>query len=112
MTNLAQKHPGVEMKCRFCEAVVETKKHVLLECPFTRMVWALSHISWEVVNSWTEDAADWFSNVLSRLERDATPRFLMLCWALWRNRNRRMMEGVIWEPLRVVNDAQLLLVQY
>ncbi|KAK4438551.1 hypothetical protein Salat_0189500 [Sesamum alatum] len=31
--------------------------------------------------------------------------FLMLCWALWRNRNRRRMEGVMWEPLRVVNDA-------
>ncbi|KAK4412713.1 hypothetical protein Salat_2918500 [Sesamum alatum] len=86
MDNLSCKHGGIETKCVFCEAEVETTKHVLLKCPFAHMVWALSHIPWGVVNGWT--------------------------WALWRNRNQRRMEGVVWEPPRVVNDALLLLTQY
>ncbi|KAK4423026.1 hypothetical protein Salat_1885200 [Sesamum alatum] len=102
----------METRCALCDAEMETTKHVLLECHFARMVWALAHIPWDVVNGWTGDAAGWFSRVLCRLRQEGTPHFLMLGWALWRNRNRKRMEGVTWEPLRVVNDALLLLVQY
>ncbi|KAK4420162.1 hypothetical protein Salat_2429100 [Sesamum alatum] len=112
MANLAQKHAGVETHCVLCGAEVETTKHVLLEGPFARVVWALSHIPWVVLHRWDGDTAGWFSAAIRRLGLKGTPRFLMLCWALWRNRNRRRMEGVVWEPLQVVNDALLLLSQY
>ncbi|KAK4433283.1 hypothetical protein Salat_1090600 [Sesamum alatum] len=82
MINLARKHAGVERNCMLCEAEVETTKHVLLGCLFARMVWALSHIPWGVLHRWNDGAAGWFSTVLRHLEREGTPCYLMLCWAL------------------------------
>ncbi|KAK4438248.1 hypothetical protein Salat_0159000 [Sesamum alatum] len=39
------------------------------------------------------------------LEEDNRARFLTLCWALWMNWNRKLMENVQQDPLQVVQSA-------
>ncbi|KAL0438967.1 UNVERIFIED_CONTAM: putative ribonuclease H protein [Sesamum latifolium] len=46
LANLAKRQRGVDTHCQMCEAEVETLQHILLECPFARMAWALSNLPW------------------------------------------------------------------
>ncbi|KAK4435003.1 putative ribonuclease H protein [Sesamum alatum] len=112
MENLARRNPSVETKCVMCDAGVESMKHILLECPFTNVVWALSNLPWRVIDSWNAGAAAWFSATLRQFGQVDGPRFLTLCWALWRNRNRRRMESIVWDPIRVVQEADQFLAHY
>ncbi|KAL0409763.1 UNVERIFIED_CONTAM: putative mitochondrial protein [Sesamum radiatum] len=111
MDNLAKRNRGVDTSCIRCEAG-ESIKHVLWECPFARMVWALSNISWRLLNVWTEGTAAWIFAVLHKLDRKEGGRFVIICWALWLNRNKKRMEGIDQSPLQVVREASDLLVQY
>ncbi|KAL0453719.1 UNVERIFIED_CONTAM: putative mitochondrial protein [Sesamum latifolium] len=63
MDNLAKRHQGLDSSCALC-GVVETIKHILWECHFARMVWALSNIPMGLLDVWTEGTAAWFSSVV------------------------------------------------
>ncbi|KAK4413700.1 hypothetical protein Salat_2782800 [Sesamum alatum] len=69
-------------------------------------------ISWELVSEWPEGMGEWLSTVFTRLSEDDKPRFLTLCWALWTNRNKKVMEGMQQDPLSVVQRALDFLVRY
>ncbi|KAL0356382.1 UNVERIFIED_CONTAM: putative mitochondrial protein [Sesamum radiatum] len=79
MENLSKKRAGVEKQCVICGAEIETLQHILLECPFARVVWAISNIPWWHIRSWTEGAAEWLSSALQNLDRTEGARFLTLC---------------------------------
>ncbi|KAL0313476.1 UNVERIFIED_CONTAM: putative mitochondrial protein [Sesamum radiatum] len=111
MDNLAKRNQGVDTTCVFCKEV-ETIKHVLWECHFARMVWALSNIPRSQLDVWTEGTAAWFSSVVQRLDKKEGGRFVTICWALWQNRNKKRMEGLDQEPLKLVREALNLLFQY
>ncbi|KAL0444326.1 UNVERIFIED_CONTAM: putative mitochondrial protein [Sesamum latifolium] len=111
MDNLAKRHQGLDTSCARCGAV-ETIKHVLWDCHFTRIVWALSNIPTSKLDVWTEGTAAWISLVIQDLDSKEGERFAVICWALWQNRNKKRMEGLDQEPLRVIMNALSLLSQY
>ncbi|KAK4434677.1 hypothetical protein Salat_0630500 [Sesamum alatum] len=102
MENLAKRRVDVEPQCIHCTADVESLQHILLECPFTRLTWALSDIPWFQIGTWRKGAATWVLGAAMRLKGDQWARFLMVCWALWRNRNKKRMEGIEQDPRRLV----------
>ncbi|KAK4415218.1 hypothetical protein Salat_2629000 [Sesamum alatum] len=80
----------------------ETLKHILLECPFAWVAWAVLNLSWQRIHRWTKGAAAWFSSTLQQLGKEDGAGFLMICWALWQNRNRRRKEGFVQDPQAAV----------
>ncbi|KAK4417163.1 hypothetical protein Salat_2541900 [Sesamum alatum] len=105
MENLAKRREGVETGCVLCEAEME-------KCPFAPVTWALSNIPWQCLCRWPGSAAAWLSSTVKKLDTEEGARFLTVCWALWQNRNRRRVEGIVSDPQRVIRDAQNFLTQY
>ncbi|KAK4413835.1 hypothetical protein Salat_2796300 [Sesamum alatum] len=88
MQNLMKRNPGVDNVCPVCRTEDEDSKHILLQCPVVRQVWALSDLPWRVIPNWCDDAADWLRHVSSTLEANDPDRALLICWLLWQNRNQ------------------------
>ncbi|KAL0386175.1 UNVERIFIED_CONTAM: putative mitochondrial protein [Sesamum radiatum] len=112
MELLARRATGVDVNCVVCGVGVESIRHVFWECSFARQVWALSNIAWQSISSWTEGPEAWVSGVLARLDKEEDGHYFMICWALWRHRCRRVMEGSIQEPWSVWRNAMVMLESY
>ncbi|KAK4426547.1 hypothetical protein Salat_1423300 [Sesamum alatum] len=80
--------------------------------PFACVTCALSNLPWQHLNNWTEGAEAWFSATFQQIGNANGSCFLMISWALWGNKNRRRMKGVVQDPQGVVWDALCLLQQY
>ncbi|KAL0303533.1 UNVERIFIED_CONTAM: hypothetical protein Sradi_6221400 [Sesamum radiatum] len=50
-TNLAKRKVPISTSCPICNEGLEDLAHVILYCPCSRLMWALSNLPWEVVNN-------------------------------------------------------------
>ncbi|KAK4424818.1 hypothetical protein Salat_1675400 [Sesamum alatum] len=115
LQNLQRRRPKIDQQCIQWGANTkntEMLQHMLLECPFTKIVWALSNIPWCILSAWIGSISEWFSSVFQQLNRADQQHFLTLCWALWQNRNKAVMEGQGKEPLKVADSAFVFLQNY
>ncbi|KAL0395324.1 UNVERIFIED_CONTAM: hypothetical protein Slati_4498600 [Sesamum latifolium] len=108
-SNLNRRQCRVEPHCSTCGWESETVKHVLLDCNFARQAWALSHLPWKVICSWSQGALEWIAEVRKSLDHDQFNSFVIICWQLWGRRNRFVMENTLSSPLDCVRAADLLL---
>ncbi|KAK4424612.1 hypothetical protein Salat_1654800 [Sesamum alatum] len=69
LENLARRKPEVDSRCALCLTAPEAIKHVLLECHYSRVVWALSNILWELISEWSGNVADWFLRICGQPEK-------------------------------------------
>ncbi|KAK4421881.1 hypothetical protein Salat_2138700 [Sesamum alatum] len=112
LENLARFRPELDRCCNFNGADLESLQHVLRECPYTPVIWALSNIPWFVISADAHSVADWFVKVFERIDGQVRLWFLIICWSLWRCRNTKVMEGGHTDPLQLVHDASVLLFKY
>ncbi|KAM5562230.1 hypothetical protein ABKV19_017448 [Rosa sericea] len=77
--------------CFFCNAEDESILHVTLECPFVRdlinMVPSLHNI---LTSSIPNSIVDWLQSCYSSLSREDFSLLLVLLWAIWKERNKRV----------------------
>lgn len=90
----------IEYFCQLCYRNLETSTHLFMECPIARTIWAsaatwastpcLSPTSWEPSDS----LKDWFINLSkaapSSSREGTSSLFMLVCWEIWRERNRRI----------------------
>ncbi|KAL0405816.1 UNVERIFIED_CONTAM: putative ribonuclease H protein [Sesamum latifolium] len=95
LEKLAKRKEGVEKRCAICGGTVESIKHVLLECPFMRQVWALSYLPWRFVANWHHGAAKSVLSIVQRTSIEDRNQLFMYCWGLWKHRCKCLMEGKI-----------------
>jgi hypothetical protein len=95
--------------CTLCDQEPETGDHVLLHCGFAQEVWVLAA-------HWTEgfirvpnqnlSLAIWWNGELARLSSEDRLRcaayLIYAAWNLWKERNRRIFDGVLSTPSRVL----------
>ncbi|KAK4417134.1 hypothetical protein Salat_2538900 [Sesamum alatum] len=112
LANLQRRRPEIDQVCVHCGANVDSAKHILLECPFTKIVWALSNIPWHVLAIWPGETSEWMFGVFQQLSKEDQARFFTICWALWQQRNKVLMEGKSLEPIKVVEHANDFLSSY
>ncbi|KAK4426792.1 hypothetical protein Salat_1447900 [Sesamum alatum] len=103
--NLVRRNAGVFEGCVRCGAGSESILHILFECEFTRVVWALSNIPWRVLANQSEKVAVWFGRLSTSVDKEEFEWFLTICWALWHSRNKFVMEGKASGTNCVVQDA-------
>ncbi|KAK4419398.1 hypothetical protein Salat_2352700 [Sesamum alatum] len=104
--NLLNRRARVEDVCVRCKETGEDIYHVLLGSEFTRVVWALSNIPWNVVANWRCDCEEWMRHVSHNVDTKQFGWFLTLCWGLWNNRNMKLMENDSETPQELVTRAR------
>lgn len=78
----------VDQICNVCKEHVETEIHTFQDCPFARLVWALSGLPVTVYSQHFTDVWLWISNLKQVLTKDQMALFVCICWCLWYNRNK------------------------
>lgn len=109
--NLKRRHIIKDSQCIRCQAGEESVNHLLFQCPFARLVWALSNFPaprngimvdslytnlYRVMTVSTEHPQD----------ADAEKLGSWLMWRLWKNRNELSVKGVEFDALETVQKAK------
>ncbi|KAL9816794.1 putative reverse transcriptase zinc-binding domain-containing protein [Arabidopsis thaliana] len=94
--------------CGFCSASTETRDHIFLLCPFTKVIWSLicqrlglsssSFASWDSLMAWTR---------VRNLSSPRTLRLLLtqaLVYTVWRQRNNLMHNQIRIPPQAIFKD--------
>ncbi|KAL0375713.1 UNVERIFIED_CONTAM: hypothetical protein Scaly_0688900 [Sesamum calycinum] len=90
----------------------ESLDHLLINCSFARQVWALSYLPWKIISRSYSCLDDWMRSVCSGLSANESDRFLVICWTIWKSRNKLMMEGKTQRALEVILSADRFLFEF
>ncbi|KAL0396908.1 UNVERIFIED_CONTAM: putative mitochondrial protein [Sesamum calycinum] len=103
--NLLQKLRFEPLACPLCCSEDEDVEHVFLRCPFARQVWALSHLPWALISVFSADSCGWVEHLAKSLPTEDFDRFLTICWVIWWNRNRALMERRFFQADELLSFA-------
>ncbi|KAL0427603.1 UNVERIFIED_CONTAM: hypothetical protein Slati_2935100 [Sesamum latifolium] len=81
--NLTKREVEVKEGCALCDVEMESVMHALILCPFARLVWALSALSWLVISDYESGLEGWIRGVHCELACEDFAFFLLICWSLW-----------------------------
>ncbi|KAG8636180.1 hypothetical protein MANES_16G107751v8 [Manihot esculenta] len=87
---LQSKRVPVDSMCPLCHEAPETVLHILIQCPFARSCWLSSPLGWPAFSA--ASLREWFSLAFLTVSAENASFILMICWALWHNRN-----NVVWK---------------
>ncbi|XP_024195781.1 uncharacterized protein LOC112198926 [Rosa chinensis] len=76
------------LNCLLCSEAVETKSHVLCNCPMAQEAIGAANIP--VASVLPGSFKEWFLRQSHHLNKDNWEKLLMLLWALWKNRNIKL----------------------
>ncbi|XP_021627043.1 uncharacterized protein LOC110625723 [Manihot esculenta] len=80
----------VDSMCPLCHEAPKTVLHILVQCPFARSCWLSSPLGWPAFSA--ASLREWFSLAFLTASAENASLILMICWALWHNRN-----NVVWK---------------
>ncbi|KAL0296126.1 UNVERIFIED_CONTAM: hypothetical protein Sradi_6664700 [Sesamum radiatum] len=103
--NLLQKLRFEPLAFPLCCSEDEDVEHVFLRCPFARQVWALSHIPWALISGFSADSCGWVEHLAKSLPTEDFDRLLTICWMIWWNRNRALMERRFFQADELLSFA-------
>ncbi|XP_012087681.1 uncharacterized protein LOC105646438 [Jatropha curcas] len=100
---LRKRRVNVEIMCPKCHASEESLLHLFVQCSFARSVWMLTSVGWQFprVSSWRA----WLETVFQCSSLKAADEILMILWALWSARNKRVWNFQFVNPSSVVQMA-------
>ncbi|KAL0282834.1 UNVERIFIED_CONTAM: putative mitochondrial protein [Sesamum angustifolium] len=90
--NLRKKLRADGWGCPFCGSEQEDIEHAFLRCSFVRQIWALSNLQWSLISAFPADPCAWVERMARSLSPGDFAFFISICWAVWWNRNRALME--------------------
>jgi hypothetical protein len=100
--------------CQLCLRAPEDASHLCKDCPFTSQVWNLVH-TWsldacpQVVTPYAHATLnDWWDAMLAeadkKTKRSRSGRLLYVIWNVWKERNRRIFQGICRTYVEAPND--------
>ncbi|KAG7586300.1 Reverse transcriptase zinc-binding domain [Arabidopsis thaliana x Arabidopsis arenosa] len=108
--NMAYRHLARDNSCPRCPYKAETVNHLLFQCPFARLVWAISPIPAPSEGEWSRSLYGNLYTVLNINQNDphwAGKEKLIpwILWRLWKNRNEIIFKGREYEANEVLRRA-------
>ncbi|KAL0433723.1 UNVERIFIED_CONTAM: hypothetical protein Slati_2706600 [Sesamum latifolium] len=99
---------GIQLEggCLACNFPEEEIMHTLVFCPFARLVWVVSGVAWNLVDSKVDDAETWLRRIYLLAERSDFEQVDAICWSLWYRWNLKIFEGNELEAIEVVEIAR------
>ncbi|KAG8377325.1 hypothetical protein BUALT_Bualt08G0021500 [Buddleja alternifolia] len=102
----------MECPCPFCGSDRENSKHAFLECPFVRLVWGLSDLPWPIISFCPSTTWLWVRHVQAKLGKEEFNFFITVCWFIWHNRNKSIMEKLTTDPDVLIRKARVYCSSY
>ncbi|KAL0451299.1 UNVERIFIED_CONTAM: hypothetical protein Slati_1108000 [Sesamum latifolium] len=106
MSNLRSRGVKLEGGCPLCDWEEEDIMHILSFCLFSRLVWAISGIEWNLVVPSFADAEEWLREIYQEVDKSVFELVAAISWSLGCNRNLRIFEGQILQAVEVVEMAK------
>ncbi|KAG7583713.1 Reverse transcriptase domain [Arabidopsis suecica] len=109
--NLSHRHLAKDSSCVRCPSCTETVNHLLFQCSFARLIWAISPIPAPPGGEWSDSLYQNLYHVLT-LDNPQTPEenistlIPWLLWRLWKNRNELVFKGKEFTAPQAVNKAK------
>ncbi|XP_010451528.1 PREDICTED: uncharacterized protein LOC104733662 [Camelina sativa] len=107
LERLAYRGVRCDTLCKRCESASETINHALFECPRLRDVWGLSPVllspdSFPYASIYANlDFIFWRAASQSGVP-DVAFRLSWILWSLWKDRNKKVLQGLEAEPLEIL----------
>jgi hypothetical protein len=116
--NLLVKDIPCDPVCALCSQEAETADHLCLHCVFAKEVWLAVQVWSENLIAVPDSRVSlvvWWNSATKSKQKDTRSRIISIMiytvWNLWKERNRRILEGKSTSPSQVLNfireEAQL-----
>lgn len=108
--NLEYHHLSKDGSCNRCHSQAESVNHLLFQCPYARLIWALSPIPAPPGRDYGDSL---FQNInrimqLTLSAKESDPGLKVgpwLLWSLWKTRNDFLFKGIDYDGMSMVNKA-------
>ncbi|XP_010495629.1 PREDICTED: uncharacterized protein LOC104772748 [Camelina sativa] len=105
-------HRGIrcDTSCKRCASAVETINHALFECPWSRGIWEMSPVlldpgGFPYTSIYANlDFIFWRVSSQSGVS-DIALYLLRIVWSIWKDRNKKVLQGIDLEPIDILNQA-------
>ncbi|KAH7673846.1 Cystine-knot cytokine domain-containing protein [Dioscorea alata] len=85
---LLSKHISVEATCCFCREIQESDVNVFWECSYAKECRHLVAATWQIPSP--ASITEIISAVFQQSSLQQCETFVMICWAIWKQRNKRL----------------------
>ncbi|XP_074352984.1 uncharacterized protein LOC141692144 [Apium graveolens] len=106
---LILKRISIDIMCPWCHSKAETDGHVLFSCDFARTVWAIAGMGQVLQCSSYESAGIIIRRAFDTFSKEQCGLLGMVCWSLWRRRNKWVWIKANGSAFGVVSAAKHLL---
>lgn len=100
--NLCKRHVDISLNSMVCNAAPESTFHALLRCSFSQNCWITS-VFGSMCNYGS--ISDWLNSMFHNRSSEECKLIVMICWAIWRNRNEVVWNGRCGRVRFVLNSA-------
>ncbi|BFG40546.1 hypothetical protein CerSpe_268200 [Prunus speciosa] len=104
--NLVRKKVDCVTDCLRCIAGEDSALHIFVVCPYATAVWTASLVGSRVLGVSASNMLGWLKSIFETLLAYSSSLVLMTLWALWKDRNSRLWEGIGMSPFCLVALAQ------
>lgn len=100
------------LSCVLCERGTETRDHIFFQCPTSGYIWKQCRNSLGIPGNGREGLPSTFEEILalkshgSDIYNKARIKLLSAMWHIWRERNRRIFEGVATATHWIINNIE------
>ncbi|XP_031094430.1 uncharacterized protein LOC115998901 [Ipomoea triloba] len=99
---LYMKRVNCDQVCMLCGLANESVVHLFANCSFARDCWRELDAAW---NLSYVDSQSWLAEMWNVLSKNMLEKVVMVCWALWENRNSLCWKNTGMPPITVVQHA-------
>lgn len=96
-SNLLCRGLDIDVTCPMFSSAPETLLHLLKDCSYSILFWALAPVSNNLITSDLIDFRSWFQNFRKKATGDQLENFICLCWCLSTNMNRKVHEDKVYD---------------
>ena len=107
--NLRSRMVPVQQLCPVCANERETSPHLLIRCSFARECWSLTSMP---IPGQFEVFSAWLSKMLDQRSTEEMCIAIMMCWAIWLNRNNIVWRNICCNPSQLVHFATKKLAEW
>ena len=96
--NMTYRHIAKDKYCSRCGGEAESINHLLFQCPYARLVWAVAQIHIPPAGRWSDSLFAnlfWVLNLKKEYPKEEVDEGFVpwLLWRLWKNRNEFIFRG-------------------
>ena len=97
--------------CLRCQDVEETFNHVLFQCPYARLTWAMSPVPAPPRGEWSDSLFENIDRLLTEVpkalqDNNETKIGPWILWRLWNSRNVFCFQGVDYDVQSLLNRTK------